>query len=110
MMSAPKTHLRLANSSPPHVRAELFAAIAKVREAEERIAKNNERIEILYEKTFAAQRAVEAAEAAIEKARQDQLESLATDSHEPGDDPARGAAAARRGRRGSSSLLKNPSP
>src|ERR1700730_3124290 len=96
-----KTNLRLADNSPPHVRAELFAAIAKVREAEERIAKNNERIEILYEKTFAAQRAVEAAEAAIEKARQDQLESLATDSHEPGDDPARGAAAARRGRRGS---------
>jgi len=78
-MSVSKPHLKLA----PHVRAQLFAAIAAVREAEERLAANKTRIEALYEKTWAAQTAVEAAEAAIEKAKEAQLEYLATDSPEP---------------------------
>src|ERR1700730_11882341 len=83
MMSAPKTHLRLANSSPPHVRAQLFAAIAKVREAEERLAKNNDKIGILHERTYQALHVVDAAEAAIAKAKEAQLEYLASDSPEP---------------------------
>ena len=55
-----------------------YNGFTAVRECEERLSSNKSRIKALYEKSYAAQWAVDDAEAAIEKAHQDQLAYLSS--------------------------------
>ena len=75
--------LKLASTNPAPrspERAALADTIAKIHEAEARIADNEARIDSLFDKSFFAQEAADTAFAGIEKARQAQLDYLADSS------------------------------
>lgn len=73
--------LATSNQSPRSAeRAKLAETIAKIHEAEARIADNAARINSLFDKAFFAQEAADNAFANIEKARQAQLDYLADSS------------------------------
>lgn len=76
------TKLKLMADNPPRdpTRAKLAETIARIRDAEQRFATNEERINTLFDRSFAAQDAVDAAAVAIEKVREDQLAYLADSS------------------------------
>ena len=73
-----KPQLVSTNAAPRSAeRAKLAETIAKIHEAEARIADNAARIDSLFDKAFFAQEAADTAFANIEKARQAQLDYLA---------------------------------